>query len=60
MTPWLLILTMTLNGETAHVPAGMMVDQRLCTIAGMGMVGILETANPGLVVAYVCVQGAAA
>ena len=24
------------------------------------MAGILETANPGLIVAYVCVQGAAA
>lgn len=60
MNGWLLILTMTLNGQTAQIPAGLMADHRLCTIAGAGMAGILEEANPGLIVAFVCVQGDAA
>lgn len=36
-------------------PAGLMADHNTCTVAGAGMVIILEAANPGLTVAFSCV-----
>lgn len=57
---WLLILTMTMHGQTMTLPAGQMLDQQVCTIAGAGMVAILQAANPGLTVQFTCTKGAQA
>ncbi len=51
---WLLILTLTLSGQSETQPVGRMMDRRACIIAGAGMAVILEQANPGLTVAIEC------
>lgn len=51
---WLLVLTFTWNGQSGDVPAGLMVDQNTCIVAGKGMELILEHANPGLDVTWSC------
>lgn len=51
---WLLILTMTISGQTIHQPVGLMINERACVIAGAGMAAILESANPGLTVTIAC------
>jgi hypothetical protein len=51
---WLLILTLSAEGQTAQLPAGVMADERLCIMAGAGVTAILEEANPGLVASWSC------
>lgn len=51
---WLLVLTFTFNGQSGDVPAGLMVDQNTCIVAGKGMELVLEHANPGLDVSWTC------
>jgi len=60
MMDWLLILTVTLSGQTETMPVGRMMDQRTCIIAGAGMGVILQRANPGLSVAFTCQKEARA
>jgi hypothetical protein len=51
---WLLILTLSADGQTARLPAGVMADERLCIMAGAGVTAILEEANPGLQADWAC------
>lgn len=51
---WLLILTLSAEGQTAQLLAGVMADERLCIVAGAGVTAILEEANPGLVASWSC------
>lgn len=55
---WLLVLTFTVQGQSGNVPAGLMVDQNTCIVAGKGMELVLEHANPGLDVSWTCVAPA--
>ena len=51
---WLLILTLLGPSGPVDLRAGVMVDARLCVIAGAGSAAILEAATPGVVVAWRC------
>lgn len=51
---WLLILTLSAEGQTTDLPAGVMADERLCVMAGAGITAILEQANSGLQVSWAC------
>lgn len=51
---WVLVLTFTFQGQSGDVPAGLMVDQNTCIVAGKGMELVLEATNPGLDVGWTC------
>lgn len=51
---WLLILTLSAEGQTTDMPAALLTDERLCIMAGAGITSILEQANPGLTASWTC------
>ena len=53
---WLLIITITIGGNTSHTPAGIMETEDLCIMAGIGIEVITEGANPGAVVQWTCIS----
>lgn len=52
---WLLVITFTIQGQGGDVPVGLLVDENTCIVAGKGMELMLEAANPGLDVNWICV-----
>ena len=54
------ILTLTFNGHTERQAVGVMISPEACAVAGVGMVEVLERANPGVQVEAQCVVGVAA
>lgn len=51
---YLLILHFEFQGQQHSMAAMIARDQQVCQIAGGGMEHILESANPGLSVAWTC------
>ncbi len=51
---WLLIILFAADGQTGEQRAGHMADQNTCLVAGAGIELILEAANPGVDVAFLC------
>lgn len=56
---WLLILTLSAEGQTTDLPVGIMLDKRICVMADAGVAAILEEANPGLEASWSCAPIAA-
>jgi len=53
---WLLIITVSIGGNTSDTPAGIMATEDLCIMAGIGIEVITEGATPGAVVQWTCVR----
>ena len=53
---WLLIITVSIGGNTSHVPAGDMATEIYYIMAGVGIKVITEVENPGAVVEWTCVK----
>ncbi|WP_395542729.1 hypothetical protein [Neotabrizicola sp. sgz301269] len=51
---WLLIITLSVDGQTATFPAGLMLDQGLCSMAGAGIVHFLKEGTPGVEAGWAC------
>lgn len=51
---WLLIITLSFDGQTAKLPVGVMSDEPMCTMAGAGIELFLEQGTPGLDAAWSC------
>ena len=50
----LLVLMFIFDGQSQQMPVGLMLDQESCVVAGAGMKAVLEGANPGLRVEWLC------
>ena len=57
---WLLILTLTFNGESRAVPWALLADAASCQLTGGAVAVALEAAVPGLVVTAICAPEAVA
>ena len=57
---WLLILTLTFNGESRAVPWALLADAAACRLTGGAVAVALEAAVPGLVVTAICAPEAVA
>jgi hypothetical protein len=52
---FVLILTLSAPGyATETVPVGMMINHQSCAVAGAGMKHVLESATPGITIAWTC------
>ncbi len=60
MMHWLLILTLTFDGQSRAVPWALLADAAACQLTGGAVVAALEAAVPGLVVTAICAPEAAA
>lgn len=54
MMHWLLILTLTYNGQTHEVPWALVPDADICSITGRAVENAYERAVPGLQATYSC------
>ncbi len=52
----LLVLMFSFGGQSQQQPVGLMLDREACVIAGAGMKAVLEGANPGLRVEWLCTE----
>lgn len=59
---WVLTILMIMtDGSAVETKVGIMVNEPICDIAGLGFATVLQAETPGLVVAWSCVaQGVAA
>lgn len=54
---WLLTVFMIMaDGSVVQTEVGVMADQPICHIAGLGFANVLRAETPGLVVAWSCNQ----
>lgn len=52
---WLLTILMVMtDGSTVQTEVGVMANQPICDIAGLGFATVLQAETPGLVVAWTC------
>lgn len=54
MTTWVLVLYLILPEGASPAPAGQMVDEPTCRLAGTAMATWLEERNPGTTWRYSC------
>lgn len=53
---WLLVLHFIAPGYERSLPAGLLLTEDLCIVAGKGMSAWLEMANPGLHMTWACAE----
>lgn len=55
MTLFILILTLSIPGQPDQTQAvGLMIDERSCVVAGIGMTAVLEADNPEVSIDWSC------
>lgn len=57
---WLLIITLSMGGQTARIAWAHLPDASMCTVTGGAVVLFLRDQTPGLSARFDCVSGARA
>lgn len=61
METFLLVLSFAIQGQpTESTAVGIMANEQICNVAGLGMKIVLEQTNPGIIVNWVCMKQEAA
>lgn len=51
---WLLILTLTYDGQSHKVAWALTPDANICGLTGLGAVAVMQAAGPGLQATFTC------
>lgn len=51
---WLPIITLTINGQTRHIPWALMQTAEACAFTGLTVTAGLQVATPGATASWTC------